>query len=325
MKKIAILLGLAVFLTVSCVENECVEKDQESCISNISSTPCLQSELRSSNPASKVDIEFTDKGVQITYYNFEVTCDFTTVNVTHTFVNGVLRITQKGSPNQADCVCYSDVSYTINGLLKNEVNVIFINDRQVYCYNNNTPKEEWVLINGVRWATRNVDAPGTFVANPEDTGMYYQWNRNAGWSATDPMINSNGGAIWDNSIPTGTVWEKDNDPSPVGYRVPTLIEIQSLLNTDKVKNEPITIGGVIGRKFTDRISDKSIFLPAVGYRISTVGSLNLVGTNGCYWSRTQNGSNDMLAYYLFFGNDGAEWRNYAYRSGGQSVRPVADY
>jgi len=144
MKKIAILLGLAVFLTVSCVEKD-VEREQESCISNVSVTPCRQSELRSSNPASKVDVEFTNKGVQITYHNFEVTCDFTTVDVTHTFVNGVLRITQKGSPNQADCVCYSDVSYTINGLLKNEVNVIFINGRQVYCYNSTGNEEEYVV------------------------------------------------------------------------------------------------------------------------------------------------------------------------------------
>jgi len=46
-----------------------------------------------------------------------------------------LNITQQGSPSQADCVCYTDVSYTINGILHTEVNVIFINGVQVYCYN----------------------------------------------------------------------------------------------------------------------------------------------------------------------------------------------
>ena len=40
-----------------------------------------------------------------------------------------------------------------------------------------------VVINGVRWATCNVDAPGNFAANPEDAGMFYQWNRKVGWSA----------------------------------------------------------------------------------------------------------------------------------------------
>ena len=29
-----------------------------------------------------------------------------------------------------------------------------------------------VVIDGIRWATRNVDAPGTFAENPEDAGMF---------------------------------------------------------------------------------------------------------------------------------------------------------
>jgi hypothetical protein len=132
MKRIAILLGLAVFLTFSCVE-----KEQESQVSNVSSTPCQQSNLKSSGFSDKVDVEFTNESIQITYYNFKVTCDFTTVDVTHTFVNGVLNITQQGSPNQANCICYTDVSYTINGISQDEVNVIFINGVQVYCYNEN--------------------------------------------------------------------------------------------------------------------------------------------------------------------------------------------
>ena len=82
--------------------------------------------MRSNNEFSdKVDVEFTGKGVQITYYKFEVTCDFTTVNVTHTFVNGVLNIIQQGD-GDARCICYTDVSYTISGISKNQVNVIFI-------------------------------------------------------------------------------------------------------------------------------------------------------------------------------------------------------
>jgi len=117
--------------------------------SNVNFTPCQQSELRSSSELSnKVDVEFTGKGVQITYYNFEVTCDFTTVNVTHTLVNGVLNITQQGFPNQAKCTCYTDVSYTIEGISQNEVNVIFINGVQVYCYNENN-NCEWIELKPV--------------------------------------------------------------------------------------------------------------------------------------------------------------------------------
>ena len=111
MKKTAILLSLGVFLAVSCENSE-----QESQISNVNFTPCQQSTLKSSGLSDKADVEFTDNNIQITYRNFEVTCDFTTVNVTHTFVNGVLNITQQGLPNQANCVCHSDVSYTIDGI-----------------------------------------------------------------------------------------------------------------------------------------------------------------------------------------------------------------
>ena len=136
MKKIAVLLGLGAFLTVSCVK-----KEQETQVLNVSSTPCVQTKATNNELSDRADVKFTNEGVKITYYNFEVTCDFTTVNVTHTFINGFLNITQQGFPNQANCTCYSDVTYTINGILQNEVNVIFINGVQVYCYNDNGNEE----------------------------------------------------------------------------------------------------------------------------------------------------------------------------------------
>ena len=116
----------------------CEKREQEYQVSSVSFTPCQQSVLRSNSLSGKADVEFTSKGVQITHYNFEVACDFTTVNVTHTFVNGVLNITQQGD-GDARCMCYTDVSYTIGGVSQNEVNVIFINGKQIYCYND---KEE---------------------------------------------------------------------------------------------------------------------------------------------------------------------------------------
>ncbi|MCL2311133.1 MAG: hypothetical protein FWC41_01400, partial [Firmicutes bacterium] len=74
--------------------------------------------------------------------------------VTHTFVNGVLRITQKGTPNEAKCICHTDVSYTINGISRNEVNVIFINGEQVYCHNDN--QIENLLVG--KWRASNYQA-----------------------------------------------------------------------------------------------------------------------------------------------------------------------
>lgn len=135
----ALLICVIVGLTITgCEKNNDIETPE--IIENISFTPCQQisqqSKLRSSKLSSNVDVVFTNRGVQITHYDFAVTCDFTTVNVTHTFKNGVLNITQQSSPNQANCICYTDVSYTIEGILQNEVNVIFINNEQIYCYNN---------------------------------------------------------------------------------------------------------------------------------------------------------------------------------------------
>ena len=131
-KKAAALLSLGFLLTISCVKKE---QEQEPQVSNVVSTPCQQVKTKSNGFSDKVDIEFFHEGIKISYYDFRVTCDFTTVNVTHSFVNGVLNITQQGFPNQANCICYTDVSYTINGISQNEVNVIFINGEQVYCYN----------------------------------------------------------------------------------------------------------------------------------------------------------------------------------------------
>ena len=131
------LLAAALFVINSCDESETPPATVNN---NVSFTPCQQSELRSTSESS-VNVKFTDEGIEIVYSSFEVTCDFTTVNVTHTLVNGVLNITQQATPSRADCICYTDVSYTIDGISQEEVNVIFINDVQVYCYNENYPKE----------------------------------------------------------------------------------------------------------------------------------------------------------------------------------------
>ena len=152
MKRVAVLLGLGVFLTFSCSKS-----GQEFQCSDVSFTPCQQTKATKSGLSDKVDVEFTNEGVRISYRDFAVTCNFTTVDVTHTFVNGVLSITQQGSPNQANCICYTDVSYTINGISQNEVNVIFINGEQVYCHNedNQSHCDQDVIIYSIEYQ----DAP----------------------------------------------------------------------------------------------------------------------------------------------------------------------
>jgi len=199
------------------------------------------------------------------------------------------------------------------------------------------PKENFsvtdggVIINGVKWATRNVDKLGTFATKPEAFGTFYQWNRRLGWSTTDPMIDSNGGIMWDSSTPTGYMWGIYNDPSPAGWRVPTRTEINKLLDTDKVSNEWTTINGIIGVKFKDKATGNSLFLPAVGSRGHEDGSLDNSGTHGYYWSSAP--CEEPLAEYperfafgmfFYFRNGSEVWGTSFTRGAGFSVRSVAE-
>jgi uncharacterized protein (TIGR02145 family) len=189
---------------------------------------------------------------------------------------------------------------------------------------NSLNTDKGVIINGVKWATRNVDAPNTFAATPESVGLFYQWNRKIGWSATDPMINSDGGTEWNTTRSEGPEWEKSNDPCPCGWHVPTYKEIfGSLFDKEKVNSEWITEKGIAGRKFTDRITGKSIFLPSAGGRDggSNNGKIKYQGEHGFYWSGTL--AEPSFVYYFTFGSDDRNIVNLIPRSG-FSLRCVAE-
>lgn len=178
-------------------------------------------------------------------------------------------------------------------------------------------EEIGVVINGIRWATRNVDAPGTFAALPESLGMFYQWNKNIGWSSTDPIVNSYGGTTWDGVRPSGTTWEKAKDPCPEGWRVPTRDELQSLRDA----GSSLTIqNGVRGRLFGIE-QGVWMFMPAAGFRQTETGKLFYVDTYGFYWSSTQSGSAG--AYILYFSNISMSF-SYRDRTYGHPLRCVAE-
>jgi len=171
----------------------------------------------------------------------------------------------------------------------------------------------WVKINGVKWATRNVGA-----SKPEDFGGYYQWN-----SPTTNFLLYND--YNNSSYPKSTTWLPANDPSPAGFRVPTLAELQSLTNSTYVKYEWTTRNGVYGGRFTDRSNGNCIFLPAAGYRWLNDGVVYYAGSYGYYWSSTQYDSYDLNAYYLYISSSGfAYWNSNLHKSNGFTVRPVAE-
>ena len=173
-----------------------------------------------------------------------------------------------------------------------------------------------IEINGITWATRNVDFPGTFVEKPKDAGMFYQWNLKTGWSSKNPMIDSNGGTTWNWSTPTGTTWKKENDPCPQGWRVPTRSELSSLVTSG---SEWTTLNGVKGRYFGS--DEHIVFIPAAGFRNWEDGWLYSVGYSGVYWSSTPYGGE--YAYFLSFEVDDV-LMSYKYRASGCSVRCVKE-
>jgi len=200
---------------------------------------------------------------------------------------------------------------------------------------------ESVVINGVRWATRNLDTGGQFVANPEDYGALFQWgrradgheNRTSGTTTTlsDTDTPAHGDFILVSEPPhdwrnpqNDNLWgatKTANDPSPAGWRVPTIEELRSLTDTDNVTHEWTTENGVNGYLCTDKATGASLFLPAAGYRYYSNGPLNGAGSYGYYWSSTPNGSNAYTLYF-FDGYFGVHYN--LNRASGFSVRCVAE-
>jgi uncharacterized protein (TIGR02145 family) len=139
--------------------------------------------------------------------------------------------------------------------------------------------DKGVIINGLKWAIRNVGTPNTFVINPEDIGMHYQFNRKIGW-------NQYSKEKWNTTIPEGSTWEKANDPCPAGWRLPNAEDLKTLSDKTKVDYDWVNQNGVTGVKFTDKFTKESIFLPYAGYRGWENGRLGK--GDGWYWSSQQS-------------------------------------
>ena len=154
------------------------------------------------------------------------------------------------------------------------------------------PATDNVYINGVVWATRNVGAPGKFVDNPEDAGMFYQWNSKVGWSSKNPLVSTNGSTSWNENWNGygATIWETANNVCPEGYRIPTNVELQSLVNAG---NRIVTLNGVNGRIFG---SDEPIFLPVAGRR-RYGDHIEMPDITGAYHSSVSSGD---IVYSLYF-------------------------
>lgn len=114
------------------------------------------------------------------------------------------------------------------------------------------------------------------------------------------------------STQDGTLWATEasaNNPCPVGFRVPELTELNTLLTAASITNSTTAASSTL--KFT-----------VPGYRYRVNGLLLNQGTLGNYWSSTVDGTN---ARYLYFSSTAALTHyNASYRAYGFSVRCLKD-
>ena len=179
-----------------------------------------------------------------------------------------------------------------------------------------TACDQGVEINGVRWATRNVDKPGTFTKNPEDVGMFYQWNSKTGWSTTDSLVSADG-STWDENWNGNNAefWEITNNVCPEGWRIPTMKEFDKLTDA---KIKWLRINGTYGCMLGS--GKNKIFLPVAG--VFSSGIYKAIDGYGGYWSSEVHNEEHVRALN-FFGKD--IYFGNVYRAGGFNIRCVAEY
>ena len=201
----------------------------------------------------------------------------------------------------------------------------------------------------VKWASFNLGAN-----KPEEFGDYYAWGETEPYYEAGYAQSEN--PIWKSGKETGYTWKsyiwcngsntsltKYNNKSNCGivdnnmdldleddaarhnlggnWRMPSMEEITELI--DNCTTEWTTINEITGCKFTSKIAgytDKSIFLPASGYRYGFVSyNSNFAGE---YRSSTINQDYPYLACGLGISKSNHAIRNDMDRELGGSIRPV---
>lgn len=182
----------------------------------------------------------------------------------------------------------------------------------------------------VKWATCNVGA-----SKPEEYGDYFAWGETQpkstyNWS-TYKYCNGSSTSLtkyctdsYNGTVDNKNTLELSDDAARANWggswRMPTDAELTEL--REQCTWTWTTQNGVYGYKVTSKKSgytNKSIFLPAAGYRNDS--SLSGAGSNSRYWSSSLSTGIPYFAYELLF-YSGSVLRNLDYRCCGQSVRPV---
>ena len=201
----------------------------------------------------------------------------------------------------------------------------------VVTINHPTNNHEYVDLGlSVKWATCNVGA-----TKPEEYGDYFAWGEvepkdeyswstykwcNGSYNSLTKYNNSSSYGTVDNK----TVLEAADDAATANWggawRMPTKEEQDEL--RENCTWTWTTENGVNGYRVTSNkegYTDKSLFLPAAGYRNDS--SLYSAGSNGFYCSSSLYTDDPYYAYGLYSGSGYLYWDGIT-RHYGQSVRPV---
>ena len=166
----------------------------------------------------------------------------------------------------------------------------------------------------VKWATCNVGA-SSFTGY----GDYYAWGEVSTKSKyTEKNSRTYNNGNYNFNICGNPSYDVARYKCGSPWRLPSASEIQELV--DNCTWEWTTVNGVNGYKVKSKRNSNWIFLPAAGWRES---SLSGRGSYGYYWSGTPYESYSECAYFLSF-SSGVHSPGWGYRYGGRSVRPVAE-
>ena len=168
-------------------------------------------------------------------------------------------------------------------------------------------------------------------------GAKYQWGAQTGEtgryvSQIDDQNNTGSITGWITTAKSNGSWlpgsKTANDPCPSGYRVPSRVQWQAVLDNNNVErvgpwssNVSQKYGSAI--YYVDKLTGvRTLMLPASGNRRDANGTTQFFGTNGFYWSSTEDsGSN---SYHLGFDNSNNGNLNSYGRTNAFSIRCIAE-
>lgn len=176
----------------------------------------------------------------------------------------------------------------------------------------------------VKWATCNLNAE-----KPEDTGSFFSWGDVKGQTWDGSQWSESG--FWENNVPSYEIDgqgnlkpEYDAAHKILGgsWRMPTKTEIQELIdNCVCTKTNDYNGTGVAGMIFTSKkagYTDKSIFIPATGYGLTSM----LQESNSFFGINWSCSFNEGKAWTLSFDTNDLEASEFE-RIVGFTIRPVS--